>query len=327
MAVNEAATRALGYTEKELLSRSMPDLLATEERDRIATLLEESTDLSDMVSTRSSWRLVRRDGDLRRVQVAPKQVLFASQPSVILYEPPEGQESVADIDRSVKDLPEISFVALHDLKEPLHLVKGYLSLLHENAYETLDPDARDYLDQACHGADRLQTVVLDMLEYLRVGARPLTMEPIELEAVWNEVQERLRLTIENSGAEITNDPLPCVMAERTHMERLLENLLSNGLKFVVERTPRIHLGVAHTDKGWEFRFQDNGIGIEKNDLERVLEPFQRVHSSDRFPGTGLGLPITRKILDLHGGDLEIDSEPGVGTIVRFTLPDDREVRP
>jgi PAS domain S-box-containing protein len=320
--VNDAATRALGYTEEELCGRSLSDLLAPEERERLSVVLQRS-DLSDLVAAKSGWDLVRRGGGTRHVEVSPRRVVFHGRPSVMLFEPPEPQEAPEDVDRAAGDLPEISYVALHDLKEPLNLVKGYLGLLQEHASSGLDPVGREYLDGALEGAMRLQTVVLDMLEFLRVGARPPSMEPVDMDAVWEEAKNRLRLMIESSGANVENGPLPRLIAERSHMERLLENLLGNALKFNGgDRPPEVHLQACRVESGWEFALKDNGIGIEPKDIERVLEPFQRVYSSDRYPGTGLGLAICRKIVGLHGGRLCLESVSGVGTTVRFFVPDD-----
>jgi PAS domain S-box-containing protein len=320
LAVNQAATRAYGYSEPEFLDGSFADFVGPEDRTALLRLPDPAP-VPGLLEARSAWDIVGRDGTRRRAEVAGAAVTFTGRPCAILYQPPEAEPGAADVGRTGASLPEFSFSALHDLKEPLHLVRGYLSLLRDRAGGHLDAEASEYLDAAHAGAQRMQSIVLSLLEYFRVDAKGIAPEPVDLRVALDDALAGLRLQVDEAGATVTADDLPRVLADRPQVGRLLQNLLSNALKFRRPGTaPRIQLAARRDGDRWEVTVRDNGIGIDPKDQERILQPFQRVHSNDAYPGTGLGLSISRRIVEMHGGHLWIESAPGEGTTIHFTLP-------
>lgn len=314
LAVNQAATRLLGYAAEEFLDASLADFVAPDDRAPLNLL-------PGLLQARSAWSLLSRDGQRLRIEAARTTVTLKGRPCAILFHPPETEASAQEVARTGAVTPDFSFSALHDLKEPLHLVKGYLSLLRDQESQDWSPQARDFLDNAYAGTQRLQATVQSLLEYFRADAKGLAREPIDLDEAVEEALTGLRLQVAEAHAVVTHDKLPTVIADRIHLGRVLQNLLSNALKFRGEAPPRVHIGARRTGEAWEVWVKDDGIGLDAKDQERVLQPFQRVHSTDRYPGTGLGLSICKKVIELHGGRLWIESAPGDGTAVHFTLPD------
>ena len=319
VAVNPAATRLLGYSEAECLASSFSDFVSPQDREALLRLADPAP-VPGLLEARSSWTVVRRGGSGLRLEVAGASLSFAGRPCAILFQPPQTEPGAHDVGATGASMPEFSFSAMHDLKEPLHLVRGYLSLLRSRGAAGLDPESREFLEYAYSGTQRMQAIVLNLLEYFRVDARGIAPEPVELEGALSDSLEALRLQIEEAKATVTHGPLPRVLADRVQVARLLQNLLSNALKFRTAAPPLIHVAAAPTGTLWDIWVKDNGIGIAPKDQERVLQPFQRVHSTDQYAGTGLGLSICRKIAEMHGGRLWIVSSLGQGTEVHFTLP-------
>ena len=319
VAVNQAASRAFGYSAAEFLASSIADFVAPKDRD---DLLRSPHAMSgpDLLEGRSSWVVLRRGGQTTRLQVAPGTALsFGGKSCTLLFQPPEAEATARDARLDGVDAAGFSFSAIHDLKEPIHLVRGYLALLRQDA-NSLSATNREYLEEAYLGTERLQAIVLNLLEYFRAGAKGSAPEPLPLQDVLDATLRSLRLQVDESHAILTTDSLPTVMADRLQVERLLQNLLGNALKFRGDAAPRIHVGARRDGRFWEIWVKDNGIGIAEKDLQRVLQPFQRAHSSDKYPGTGLGLSIVKKIIDVHGGRLWLVSNLDSGTEVHFTLP-------
>jgi signal transduction histidine kinase len=186
----------------------------------------------------------------------------------------------------------------------------------------LDAAAQDYLVSAISGTQRMQALVLALLEYFRADAKGILREPVDLGELVDEAVAGLRLQVEEAQGNVTRDALPRILADRIQLGRVLQNLLSNGLKFRSANPPHVHVAAKREGASWHVTVTDDGIGIAAKDLDRVLQPFQRTHSTDQYPGTGLGLSISKKIVELHGGRLWLASAPGQGTQVHFTLPAD-----
>ncbi|MEK6975862.1 MAG: ATP-binding protein [Candidatus Thermoplasmatota archaeon] len=319
-AVNAAATRAFGHSEAEFLASSLVDFLEAPDREALLAT-PNRLPVPGLLDARSSWKIACRDGDRLRIEVAGgAPLVFHGKPCALLFQPPAAEPTARDVRLDGVDLTEFSFSALHDLKEPLHLVKGYLALLRAGGAGALDAESRDFLENAYSGTQRMQALVLNLLEYFRADAKGIAPEPVDLDGVLAETLEGLRLQIKESQAVVTHDALPPVMADRVQIGRVLQNLLSNAVKFRSANPPRVHVSAHRSGKEWEVVVKDDGIGIAAKDIDRVLKPFQRAHSVDRFPGTGLGLSISKKIVELHGGRLWLVSGLGEGTEVHFTLP-------
>ena len=163
-------------------------------------------------------------------------------------------------------------------------------------------------------------LINDLLVYSRVNSQAQKIEEADLQDVLERVLNNLRPVIESSGAIITHDPLPTVMANGFQLEQLFQNLISNAVKFRSEQSPRVHVTAKQKRKQWVFSVQDNGIGVDPQHRERIFVIFKRLHSQAEYPGTGIGLAICRKIVERHGGKMWVESQPGKGSTFYFTLP-------
>lgn len=232
----------------------------------------------------------------------------------------ELEKTNAELLRSNTELEQFAYVASHDLREPLRKVKSYTELLAGNYKGQLDEKADKYINYITDGAVRMQTLISDLLSYSRVGRGNPKVEPTTLDAVLEQTLTDLSNTIDSTQAQITVKPMPTVQANPVQMGQLFQNLIANALKFRSEATPEIHIEAQWQTHEWLISVQDNGIGIKPQYAERIFEIFQRLHGRDKYPGTGIGLAICRKIVEYHGGRIWVESEPNQGTTFYFTLP-------
>lgn len=228
--------------------------------------------------------------------------------------------------RSNNELEQFAYIVSHDMQQPLSLVSSYLEMLAEACAGQLEGEALSYLEKARAGAGRMQSMVDAVLGYARVESRGGNFKPVELEAVLREVENRLREEIAACEAEITHDPLPSVVADEAHMEQLLQNLLANALKFAGGKAPRVHLSAEEGEEEWLISVRDEGIGLDPSAAERIFVMFQRLHTEEEYPGTGIGLAICKRIVEWHGGRIWVESQPQHGATFWFTIPKRSGVR-
>ncbi len=200
------------------------------------------------------------------------------------------------------------------------MVSSYTQLAMKRYGERLDGDAKDFMNYVVDGAARMKQLIEDLLAYSRVGTKGKEFRPTPVENALRRAVTNLRAAIEESGAEVTHDPLPTVDADEVQLGQLFQNLMGNGLKFRGTERPHIHVSCAEKDGAFEFRVRDNGIGIEPQYFERIFMLFQRLHTKGDYPGTGIGLAICKKVVERHGGRIWVESEPGKGSSFIFTLP-------
>ncbi|MEU3033913.1 sensor histidine kinase [Streptomyces griseoaurantiacus] len=237
-------------------------------------------------------------------------------------------EQAADLRRSNAELEQFAYVASHDLQEPLRKVSSFTQLLQRRYGEQLDERADQYIAFAVDGANRMQVLINDLLAFSRVGRVHNESREVDLEALVERTLGTLSMAAEETGAEITHDPLPTVLGDTTQLGMLWQNLLSNALKFhSPARPPRIHIEACQDGDTWHFAVRDNGIGIAPEFRDKVFVIFQRLHTKDAYPGTGIGLAMCKKVVEFHGGTIGIDPEHGPGTRVVFTLPALRAAEP
>lgn len=230
-------------------------------------------------------------------------------------------EYARDLERSNEDLERFAYVASHDLQEPLRPIVSFSQLLERRYKGRLDADADDYIDFIVEGGNRMQTLIQDLLAYWRANSMPLERRPTDVEAVVASVERSLDHQLQEAGAVITRDPLPTVTVDPLQLEQVFTNLVSNVIKFRRPDVPlRVHVGVRREDDSWEFSVTDNGIGIEEEYFDQLFVIFKRLHTRDTYPGTGIGLPIVKRIIDRHGGRVRVESVPGEGSTFFFTLP-------
>lgn len=200
------------------------------------------------------------------------------------------------------------------------MVVSYLQLLERRHGAHLEGDAREFIDFAVDGARRMQSLINDLLDYSRVGRRGKQFEPIDLEQVLAGVLRLLSLATEEAQAHIEHEPLPIVLGDASQVARLLQNLVANALKFRGPEPPVIRITCRDAGEAWEIAVRDNGIGIAPEHFERIFAVFQRLHSRDDYAGTGIGLAVVKKIAELHGGHIRVQSTPGQGAAFIWSVP-------
>jgi PAS domain S-box-containing protein len=232
------------------------------------------------------------------------------------------RETMAELERSNKELEQFAYIASHDLQEPLRAVSSYVQLLERRYKGKLDADADRFIARTVAAAARMQTLINSVLAYSRLGTHGKPFEPTDCEAILNQALANLQTAVEESGATVTHDPLPTLYVDGQQMIRLFQNLIENGIKFRSDEPPRIHITAERlTEQNeWLFSVRDNGIGIEPQYAERIFRIFQRLHTRQKYPGTGIGLALCRRIVERHGGRIWVESGLGKGATFLFTLP-------
>ncbi|GEO82374.1 sensor histidine kinase [Pararhodospirillum oryzae] len=232
------------------------------------------------------------------------------------------QQTIDALTRSNVELERFAYVASHDLQEPIRNIVAYTQLLAQRYRARLDEDADEFLGYIVNGAKRMQALVLDLLEYSRLsaGGQPFTM--VDLGQVVRAVSENLRMALRDSGACLTTGSLPVVYGDEIQLVALFQNLIGNAIKFRrPEVAPRVHVGAHRGNRAWILEVSDNGIGMEAAYLDKIFLIFKRLHTIQAYPGTGIGLAVARRIVERHGGAIDVESTPGHGSRFLVTLPD------
>jgi PAS domain S-box-containing protein len=227
----------------------------------------------------------------------------------------------AELQRSNEDLQQFAYVVSHDLQEPLRAISGYTSLIEKRYKSRLDSDADEFIEFIVEGAERMQRLITDLLEYSRVGSRDVRpYGPVDLGAALDAALLNLQRSIDESGARVERlGKLPDVLGDKQRLTQLLQNLVGNALKYRADRSPIIRISAEPRDGQWICSVSDNGIGFDQAHAERIFGVFRRLHGA-RYPGTGIGLAIAKRIVEFHGGRMWAVSSLGEGSTFYFTLP-------
>jgi signal transduction histidine kinase len=269
----------------------------------------------------TAWRL---NEDLRDQHVELIAAKDAALARAVAAER-ELERHARELERSNRELDEFAAIASHDLSAPLVTISGFLTLLDERFGERVDAEAAEFVRYAQSEAQRMQRLIADLLEYSRVGRAGIAPDEVDLTALTRETLAGLRAAIDEAGAEIVIDPLPVVRADPRALGRVLQNLVSNAVKFAGDARPVVHVTARPLDHAWEIAVIDNGIGVDPEEREQIFEMFHRP-GVDGVAGTGLGLAICERIVERHGGRIWVDAAPGGGSAFRFTLPQSDEPR-
>ena len=230
------------------------------------------------------------------------------------------RQAAEELARSNNDLQQFAYVVSHDLQEPLRTISGFLGLLERKLHDGPDAEVREYMQYIVEGGQRMRQMIADLLAYSRVGAKDVKTETVALRQPLDRALEMLRGAIDESAAAIRVEDLPTVRLNPGQWTQVFQNLIGNAIKFRSDRPPEIQVGAKRDGKFWLVWVKDNGIGISPEHREQVFEVFQRLHTRQKYPGTGIGLAICKKVVERHGGRIWVESEPGQGAAFYFSIP-------
>lgn len=332
--VNRAEREMLGYTAEEMLGRPVWEFSQDPEGSRERLLSKFS---GKMPLKPHERRFLRRDGTVLTMELHETAVLDGENRMVgirtvalDITERKRNEEILAwqtgELARSNTELEQFAYVASHDLQEPLRMVASYTQLLARRYKGKLDSDADEFIAFAVDGASRMQTLINDLLAYSRLGRRGGQMRPVDAEDVLARVFADLHASIAETGADVKCGPLPTLAVDPVQFGQLMQNLISNAIKFRTGERPRVRVTAERCGYAWRFCVADNGIGIDPSYSERIFQIFQRLHTRSEYPGTGIGLAICRKIVERHGGRIWVESQQGQGARFFFLIPDPPEAQ-
>lgn len=232
----------------------------------------------------------------------------------------ELRQKTEELARSNQELEQFAYVASHDLQEPLRMITSYVQLLASRYKDKLDKDANEFIDFAVDGSNRMRTLIKSLLEYSRIN-RIKPFEFIDLDDLLKDVLQNLSSQIKEANAIIKLEKMPVIYGDAVLMGQLFQNLITNAIKFKGEKDPQIEISYKKENKHYLFSVKDNGIGIQKEYVNKIFVIFQRLHRKDQYPGTGIGLAICKKIVERHQGKIWVESELGKGSTFYFTIPE------
>lgn len=344
---NPAASKFYGYNHDELLKMKIGDINVSDDA------LEEMSAVGSSKKNRLILKHRLSNGKIRNVDVQSgfighkdECVVFhytryntSKKAEDALIDRNENISQMSDVERhelesaetlleEVTDNLEISnraieqfaYVSSHDLREPLRMITSFLQLLKKRYDNDLDEDAHDFINYVVEGAKRLDMMLSDLLEFSKIGTQESELKYLHSEGIVEQVLLNLKMLIYDNNADVTYDSLPIIYANEYQMVQLFQNLIGNSIKFHGNEDPKVHISVKKEDNEYVFVVEDNGIGIEKQHLERIFTIFQRLNRRQQYDGSGIGLAISQRIVQEHGGKIWAISNPGRGSTFYFTIP-------
>jgi PAS domain S-box-containing protein len=319
--------QTFGYAREEVIGRTSTELgiwIDPADRRRAVAALKQHGVLQGLEITHRT-----KSGEVRHfvlslsvLQSNGAPYLFVMGNDITARKQAEDMQArlMAELQRVNTELQQFAYIVSHDLNEPLRTMRNYVQLLARRAQGKLEGSAAEYMVFITDAAQRMQQMLTDLLAYTRAGQTP-ELHDVDCEAVLTQVLTALQTQITERGAVITHDHLPTVRSDATRLHQVLQNLIGNALKFCEATPPRIHIAAIREEGRWRFAVQDNGIGIDPQQAERIFQIFQRLHTRSKYPGTGIGLAICKRIVEQHGGRIWVESQPGEGAIFYFTVSD------
>jgi PAS domain S-box-containing protein len=334
--LNVQAEKQFGYHRDELVGQRVKNIIPQGFAERlIADGTRTAADArAQQISTGIELAGRRKDGSEFPIEImlSPQEssdgvVVTAAIRDITQRKASEEQlaKTMEELQRSNEELGQFAYIASHDLQEPLRMVASYTQLLSRKYKGKLDADADEFIAFAVDGARRMQGLIQDLLAYSRVGTKGRELVDTSSEEALQQSLTNLRGAIEESGAQVTHDPLPGVLADRSQLIQLFQNLVGNAIKYQRPGIPLVHISASRNGgKKWTFSVQDNGMGIDSQYFAKIFDMFQRLHKREEFDGTGIGLAICKKIVERHGGSISVESQLGQGSTFRFALAENEE---
>ena len=332
--VNDKALEMYGYTQEEFRSMTLKDIRPVEDIPELMEDIEDVRRHPDMYRG-SQWRHVKKNGEIVDVLVTGHSIQYDGRKArmVAIVDITERRQHekqmrtlnldlakrASELAASNAELERFAYIASHDLQEPLRMVSSFLQLLQKRYGGQLDNKADQYIHYAVDGAERMKALIMDLLEYSRVGTAKEGFGKVDVNTVLQEVGDVFREKIISAHASIDIGPMPCVWGDKVQVSQLFQNLVSNALKYHSDQPPVIVIRAKEEPNFWQFSLQDNGIGIESQFFDKIFIIFQRLHNKSEYSGTGIGLAICKKIVERHGGKIWVESAPQKGSTFYFTI--------
>jgi PAS domain S-box-containing protein len=333
--LNVQAENQFGYPRDELLGQKVGVIIPEGFAERLlADALRSKEDArAQQIGTGIELNGRRKDGTQFPIEImlspieSAEGVLVTAAIRDITMRRAAGEQlvkMVEELKRSNEELEQFAYVASHDLQEPLRMVASYTQLLSRRYKGKLDAEADEFIAFAVDGATRMQQLIQDLLAYSHVGKKGSDLHDTSSDEALQQALKSLQGAISESGALITYDPLPTVLADEMQLTQLFQNLVGNAIKYQSSGIPRIHISaIRNSEKKWNFSIQDNGLGIDSENFEKIFGMFQRLHDREEFAGTGIGLAICKKIVERHGGSISVKSHLGQGSTFQFALAESK----
>ncbi len=329
--LNVQAEKQFGYSRDELVGQKVKNIIPEGFAERLVSDALRSVEdaLAQQIGTGIELTGRRKDKSefpielmLSPLESAEGILVTAAIRDITTRKKAEANllNKVEELNRSNEELGQFAYIASHDLQEPLRMVASYTQLLSRRYKGKLDSDADEFIAFAVDGAGRMQRLIQDLLAYSRVGTKGQELLATSSEEALQQALINLRGAIAERGALVTHDPLPNVLADEMQLVQLFQNLVGNAIKYQNSGIPKVHITAAQNGRQkWTFSVRDNGLGIDPQYFEKIFGMFQRLHKREEFAGTGIGLAICKKIVERHGGNISVESEPGHGSTFRFAL--------
>lgn len=332
--VNSATEKATGLSRLELIGTDFSDYFTEPDKARagyrqafregivqdypLDLLHRDGSTISVLYNASVYWDEV---GQAVGVFAAARDVTKRKKAEMALI------KAFEDLERSNLELEQFAYVASHDLQEPLRMVTSYVQLLQRRYQGKLDHDADEFIGYAIEGANRMKSLISDLLQISRVSTRGKDFELKKSDSMLDQAISNLGIALKETGAKIIRDELPEIFADEGQLVQVFQNLLANSIKFRRDENPEIRVSAEKDGNYWRFSVKDNGLGIESKYYDRIFVIFQRLYSREKYPGTGIGLAICKKIVERHGGQIWVESKPDEGSTFFFTIPASRDFMP
>lgn len=328
---NQGAEKIFGYKASEIIEKPLDLLIPLaakpNHREHVKSFSDSPVQARRMAE-RATIKGRRKSGEEFPAEATISKVIADGQMifTVILRDITERKKAEESLEhyarelaRSNLELEQFTYVASHDLQEPLRMISNFCQLLKDDYQDKkLDEAGFDYIDFAIDGAKRMRVLIEDLLRFSRLQRTDKPKKRVDVSAILKVVLGDLKMLIDEKGAVVNVEPLPKLIGDDVQLSQLFQNLVSNSLKFC-DSSPVVNLRCKELESEWLFSVEDNGIGIDPKYFDKIFLIFQRLHSNDKYPGTGIGLALCRKIVEQHRGRIWLESEPGQGTKIFFTV--------